>query len=288
MSLASAFSDARGRWLLAHCDPRVKLAWLAWISSQSVLLDSTGALAALLACAALPLAAIKMRGSGWAALGILIALTLWSAVASQGLFYAQWPRSVWITIVPPFTLGDWNLSGLHVYREGVWHGLTQSMRLLATTLAGLTVCLSTSPERILAVLLRLRVSVAVGFITMTALRFLPQMLTEIAIVRQAQRLRGARRLSRNWAATLVPVMAAALRKGATLSASVSNRGLDPAARRTFYPELRLRRWEKVLLLSLATSILCVGFAKVAYWLYVGDLYYASSLRQFYQFTRTWL
>jgi energy-coupling factor transport system permease protein len=285
MNLASALLDARGRGWLGTCDPRLKLAWLAWVSCLCVLLDSLAALAALALVAATPAAFLRIRLAGWLAIGTVLALVVWGTLLSQGLFYDRWPRSMLVSLIEPRTLAGWEFSGLAIYREGIVYGAVQSLRLVAMMLAGLCVCLSTSPERLLAALARCRVPVAIGFVTVTALRFLPAMLAEIAIVRQAQRLRGARRLRGQMGLLLLPVLASALRRSTALAASVTSRGFDPAARRTFYPELRFRPLERVAIAVLVASGAAIGAAKALYWLYVGDLYYASGLRELYDFVR---
>jgi energy-coupling factor transport system permease protein len=131
----------------------------------------------------------------------------------------------------------------------------QSLRLLATALAGLTLCLSTSPERILAALVRLKLPASPAFMTMAALRFLPLVIDEVRTVRQARRLRGYRfrlwgpagdRLGsyRSELLLLLPVVAASLRRAESLAESVTARGFDPRSPRTFYPPLQMRMWEQ--------------------------------------------
>ena len=56
--------------------------------------------------------------------------------------------------------------------------------MLAVMLAGLTVCLTTSPEGLLAVLAWLRVPAAISFMTVAALRFLPTFIDEWTTVRR--------------------------------------------------------------------------------------------------------
>ena len=123
--------------------------------------------------------------------------TFWKSPAR----YAGAPRTTWFLILPEFDLavpflGEWTFPGVRVYREGARHGLAQSLRMLAVMLTGMTVCLSTSPEKLMAALIRIRLPMAVGFMTISALRFLPMLLEEIAWVRQARRLRKSRREKR--------------------------------------------------------------------------------------------
>ena len=128
---------------------------------------------------------------------------------------------------------------LDPYRDGV--------EQIATALAGFTTALSTSPERMLAALARLRLPVALCYMTTAALRFIPLVVEEVMIVRQARRRRGYRfRLGgalRGEIGLLFPILASSIRRAETLAESVTARGFDPRAPRTFYPPLRMRGWE---------------------------------------------
>lgn len=284
------FDGAHGRAWLSGLDPRVKLAGMAWVSAASLLLDSTAALLALLGLSLLAMAGLRLSLKAWLLAALLLAATVWGTIASQALFYAGAPRTVLFTLVAPADVLGWRWPGLTVYREGVWHGLAQSLRMLAVTLAGLAVCLSTSPERLLAALLRLRVPVALGFMAVAAIRFLPTLIAEWGQVRQARRMRGAGgNLSiANHAAVLRPVLASALRRATSLATSVSSRGFDPAAPRTFYPPLVLRPVERLLLAGLLASLVALVVVKGLYWLYLGELYYRPGLRPLYDAARRWL
>lgn len=295
MSGGLILADARGAAWLARLDPRVKLAWLVFISTLGVLLDRTPALVVLFLCAALPVTAIRMRPTAWLTVFALLALLAWSTLLSQSLFYAELPRTVLVRLIPPFEWRGRSWPGLSLSREGALYGLAQSLRLLAVMLAGLTVCLSTSPERLLAALARLRVPVAVGFTTVTALRFLPLLVDELATVRRAMRLRGYRAKKklgrgalRSEIAAFYPVLAAGLRRATTLAASVASRGFDPLGRRTYYPPLRMRHAERLLLVALASVWTAVAVTKLLYWSYLAELYYWPSLRGLYDFARLWL
>jgi energy-coupling factor transport system permease protein len=209
-----------------------------------------------------------------------------------------------VTLIPAFQLGDWQSGGLRLYREGITYGLAQSLRMVAVTIAGLTVCLSTSPPRLLAALTWLRVPTAIGFMTVAAMRFVPLVLSEYQIVRQARWLRSARGRggNRNWswrpshlantlrteAALLVPVIAAALRRATSLATSVAARGFDPTARRRPYPPLRMSPVEIALTATLLTATGAVLATKLLYWLYLAELYYRPGLRPLYDFARIWL
>ena len=92
----------------------------------------------------------------------------------------------------------------------------------------------------------------------------------VIVEREARRLRGYR--FRAWGppgarfasygaelSLLRPVLAAALRRAETLAESVTARGFDPRAPRTYYPPLTMRSWEKLLLVT-ATAASAVMIA----------------------------
>jgi energy-coupling factor transport system permease protein len=287
-----------GDWLV-RLDPRVKLAWMAWVSLMSVTINSPRGLAILFGLSMAGLLVLRLTRRGATALLAILGVIAWATVFSQALFYAQVPRTPLWTIVPPFAWGDREFSGLAVYREGMGYGLTQSLRMLAVTLTGLTMTLSTSPERFLGALSRLRVPAAVGFVSVTALRFLPLTIEEWMIARQARQMRSGRAKScrfvdgwwSHWheeGALLVPLLATLIRRATTLSVAATARGFDPTAHRTMYPELRFRRGEYLALAAMVVTASAALTARGLYTLYVAQLHYDPHLRRLYDAVRVWL
>lgn len=267
MRALRALAEARGRTWLAALDPRAKLVWLAAISTLSVLVDSLPALAALAALAALPLAGLRMRPSGWMATLALLALAVWGTVLSQAIFYPGESSAIWLRPLP------W----VPLYREGARYGLLQSLRVVAGMCAGLAVSLGTSPERLLGGLSRLGVPSAIGFMCVTALRFLPDLMLELATVRAARRLRGHRFAWWRPAAlaaelsVLAPLVAAALRRAQLLAVSVVGRGFDPGRPRTDYPPLALGGGEWALMAACGGAVFAASVIKGLSWLAAAGL-----------------
>jgi len=211
------------------------------------------------------------------------------------MFYGGHPSSPHLTIIPTFRLGSLEL-GVTLWREGAIFGLVQSLRLVAVTLGGLAVCLSTSPQRLLAALVAVRVPVAVSFMAVAALRFLPTILNEWGTVRRSSRLRGYR--PRVWsapwhtlrmeAALMAPVIAASLRRATTLATSLGSRGFDATRPRTAYPAMRMRPTDMVLLWSLAAFAVALSTLKSMYWLSQVTGAGAESLAPLYAWIGRWL
>jgi energy-coupling factor transport system permease protein len=284
---------------LARCDPRLKLAWLTAISLVSVLVDSTTALLLLCGTTLIVSLALGWSARTWLFIGGLLLTVVWGTILSQAMFYTVEPRTRILTLVPGFSIGRYSFEGLSLYREGAAYGLLQSSRIVAVMLAGLSVCLSTSPERLLAALAWVRVPSAVSFMTVAALRFLPTIADQWSTVRRSARLRGYRPrlwqlgagVWKSWrteAALMVPVIAAALRRAATLATSLTTRGFDAARPRTIYPELRMNIGEQVVLAILFAGCVLLAALKSAYWLSVAGLVRIPALATCYEFARDWL
>ncbi len=292
MNLAWSLNNVRPRPGWEKVDPRFKLALLFWISLLSVLIDAPRSLAALAALALLLLTGLRMRWQAWGVIAGLLLAVAWGTVLSQAVFYGQWPRHAPVTFVPAGSLWGWEHAGLHFYAEGARYGLMQSLRMVAVMLTGLSVCLSTSPERLLVAFAWLRLPTALSFTTVAALRFLPLALADWSTVRQARRLRGAgqrgqgvwRRVTAE-VSLMLPVMVSLVRRAGSLADSITLRGFDPVRRRTAFPPLRFRRFERLLLVLLAVSFVLVAGAKLLFWMYQADLYYQSQLRWVYDFVR---
>jgi len=265
-------------------DPRTRLLLLVCLGALSILLDRPSSLLVLAVGAALPLLALPI---GWAwrgrALGMAAAV-VWATVLSQGLFYGDVPREPLVGLGP-----------VVLYREGVLHGLAQSLRLVAMTFAGLAVALSTSPDRLFAGLVGLRCPYAVAFLAVTALRFVPVVGREIWLVRRARSRRGralAARTPWRWGhqelLLLRPVVARSLRRARALAEALDTRGFDPNQPRRLRVPLRMRAWEKALLVSAGGFVASIAVLEFLYALYLAELYYSPQLRPLLGWVRDWL
>ena len=257
-------------------DPRVRLALVAAVGMLAVTLDAPSTLGALALVTAL-VAALAVRRHRLALLGLGLAV-VWSTVVSQSLFYADLPRT------PALHLGP-----LVFWREGAVHGLVQSLRLVAMAFAGATLATTTAPDRLLQGLVALRVPWAVALVAVTALRAVPQIVTEWSAVRRARR-RG-RPPSAPWARLrdemllLRPVVARSVRRARTLAEALDSRGFDADAPRTPRHPLRLRPIEVGGLLGVGGLVAAVVGAELLYRLYLADVVYFSALRPLYAWVR---
>lgn len=201
-----------------------------------------------------------------------VAGIVWTTLVSQGLFYGDEPRTVALRLGP-----------LTVWWEGLTWGLVQSARLVAVSLAGLSVALSTAPDRLTSLLRGLRVPAVLAFLAVVALRFVPTVVTEFGMVRRAR----ARRRGRGGVLTLLqPLVARSLRRALRLADSLDSRSFDIrsppviAARWTGFDRVVAGAW-----LALVGAVVGVQLATA---LYVWDVAYRPGLRPLYAWVHQWL
>jgi energy-coupling factor transport system permease protein len=277
---------------LARVDARLKMALGFSMSIHVVLADSLSYLG-LLALVGLAVYLSARPSAFQLKLAFVsVGLLAWGVMFSQGLFYGEYPRTVLLPLLPPNAVMP---DGLNIYTEGVYYGLVQSLRMIAVTLTGYAICFTTQPDQFYRGLLTMRVPFSVAFMAVSAIRFIPIVAAEFATVRRAMTMKGYRpfRLGlRDTLATEVaslrPVLSGAIRRSEEVALSIVTRGFAFGRPRTTLHEARLSRGEWGVVAGLLACVLAVGVCKVLFWLYVSEIYYTSSLRGLYQFTRTWL
>ncbi len=265
-------------------DPRTRLALLFCVGLLAVSLDRPASLGLLCLLCALPLVALRVPPIWWLRGGLAIGAVVWGTVLSQGIFYRALPR------VPLLELGP-----ITLWKEGVFWGLIQSLRFVATLLAGLAVATSTPPDRLYAALRRMRVPFELAFLAATALRTVPDTARTLMAVRAARAERGRPVWQRSpWAwlrlelSMLRPVVAEALRTARSLAESLDSRGFDASSPRSAGRSLRLATWEWPVL---GAAVLLTGGAvamRLLFVLYSSEVLYIRSLRPLYGFVRQWL
>lgn len=285
----SIVEGSPGKSMAHRLDPRAKIILLLLFSVLAVSLDSPRALAALLAVVALAYFDARLPWTKVRLVFLSALLIGWGTMFSQALFYAQEPRTVILVLVPAKTPLIGSLTGgIYVYYEGLIHGAVQSMRIVSMLALGLLFSWCTDPRDALMGLVGLKVPYGMAFMVVTALRFLPIILAEAALVAGAQRLRGfnPRRLNlialaRATVLVLKPILANSLRRAGTLTLSVQSRAFDPTVQRTFLREFRWSWIDLSLVASMAMATTIELVAKALYALYVNEMYYSSGLRELY-------
>ena len=183
-------------------EPRTKILMMLISGCLVILLDSP---TALLVCFLGSLALVALSVPTWRQIGLLCAFlffTTWGLIYSQAIFYNEFPRTVLFTLVPAdLPLIGKMTGGIRVYREGLFHGIVQSLRFNTTLVIGCFIVWTTQPRDLLLALAQLRVPATLAFMVTTALHFIPVIANEAMTVFRSQRLRGFRYFRLNLFAT---------------------------------------------------------------------------------------
>lgn len=288
--------DTKNRTMLnTKLEPRTKILMMLIGGCLVILLDSP---TALFVCFLGSLALVTLSRPTWRQIGLLCAFlffTTWGLIYSQAIFYNEFPRTVLFTLVPaelpiigPMT------GGIRVYREGLFHGIVQSLRFNTTLVIGCFIVWTTQPRDLLLALAQLRVPATLAFMVTTALHFIPVIANEAVAVFRSQRLRGFRYLRLNLLTTcrgvlnsFRPILAGNIRHATHLGESVESRGFSPekAAQRSSLRALKMSAWDFSLLTVLSACLVSIVGLKLLYFCYANGIYYASWLRDIYTFTR---
>lgn len=278
---------------LQRLDARVKIAYLAYASVLAVVLDRP---AALLVLMGLSLAVAGAAGLDRGRLKIMLGMALlitWGTMFSQALFYYNEPRTVMLNLVEPHTpILGWLTGELNVYQEGFVYGAVQSLRFSSMLVLGLAFCWTTDSAAMFRGLLRMRLPFVLAFMTVTAVRFLPTIAEEFAMVALAVRMRGGRILRLNpwatavaWLGVLRPVLINCYRRSNVLALSIQSRAFSPAGPGAAADSTALSRAQGAALWLGLAATAAIVILKAFYWLYLFDLFYRPWLRPVYEFAR---
>ena len=279
---------------MTRLHPHTKIVLLAIVSCLVILLDSP---IALFACFLVSLCFQASIPPSWRQIRLLllfIGLGTWGLIYSQGIFYNQFPRTVIFTLIHknvPIIGGV--TGGIHLYREGLFHGAVQSLRFNTMLTVSCFIIWTTQPRDLLLALVKLRVPYSLAFMVTTGLRYIPLIGSEAQTVIRSQRLRGFRYFQLNLFHTisgilnsLRPILSNNIRRATHLSEAVESRAFSPdAAHRTSLRELKTRPQDIFLIVLSLVCLLGVIGLKGVYFLYTNGLYYASWLRGVYTFAR---
>ena len=274
--------------------PHTKIVLLAIVSCLVILLDSP---IALFVCFLVSLCFQASIPPSWRQMRLLIlfiGLGTWGLIYSQGIFYNQFPRTVIFTLIhKDVPVIGTVTGGIHLYREGLFHGAVQSLRFNTMLTISCFIIWTTQPRDLLLALVKLRIPYSLAFMVTTGLRYIPLIGSEAQTVIRSQRLRGFRYLRLNLFHTisgilnsLRPILTNNIRRATHLSEAVESRAFSPdAAHRTSLRELKTRQQDVILIILLLVCLLGVIGLKGVYFLYANGLYYASWLRGAYTFAR---
>ena len=276
-------------------DPRTKLIATLSISLLAISLDHPITLAILATLSFCALLLSKPQLKQLKMILLFIVLTCWGVIISQGIFYQAFPRTILLTIIPPFRIGTIHLGGLYIYVQGLFYGLVQSLRFAACLLSGVALCISTSVDDLFLGLVSLKIPYAISFLAIVAVRFLPIFAEEMENVRASMKLKGYKPFKKGILMTIkselytiVPVLTGAIRRSREVADALLSRGFNPLANRTQYKTLSWSLWEKGIISLFFLCAITIATVKILFWLYVNQILYFSTLRPLYGIVRFYM
>lgn len=275
--------------VIHRMDPRAKILILISIVFVAVSLDNQKTMLLLFLIVLSGFLLAKMPAIKIKTLVLLLVLLIWGTIYSQALFYSQLPRTVIFTIISPdFPILGWLTGGgLFVYEEGLRHGAVQGLRSASILSLGLLMCWTTDSRDMLNGLVGLRVPYSVAFMVITAVRFLPIIITEVATVITVQRLRGfnPKKFGSGIVKTLLniltPTLANCVRRTGTLAVSIQSRAFRANLDRTYLKKLEFSDIDKIVVAVCVFAAISIVIIKLVYNMYTSGIYYTSGLRPVY-------
>jgi len=282
--------------IIHRMDPRAKILILISVAFVAVILDNPETMFLMFLIVLSGFALARMPAIKLKTLAILLILLIWVTVYSQALFYSQLPRTVIFTIIrPDFPVLGWMTNGgLFVYAEGLQHGAIQGLRSATIMSLGLLMCWTTDSRDMLNGLVGLSVPYSVAFMVVTAVRFLPIIITEVTTVITVQRLRGfspkkfGSGIIKTSLNILTPTLSNCVRRTGTLAVSIQSRAFRANTERTYLKKLEFSNFDKAVVMFCIFAALSIVIIKFLYNMYTSGIYYNSSLRPVYAIARGYL
>lgn len=280
MSLQSLFRSFERETALHRLDPRTKLLWVLSVSVAAVLLG-TPLLLGLLVLSTVPFWAVLRPSRGQVRSLLLIFVSIAAGVVLSQAFFYYWGTGPQLVIVPadapvigPLT------GGIAVYLNGVWYGLVQSFRFIASASAALTLVASTRPGDLVAALSSIiparkgrrpvGLPLEIAFMVSAAVSFAPVLIGETEQIMRAMQargldLRGVTGMGRGLSYLFFPLVLGLLRSGRQLALAADARAFRATRDRTSLVELRAGRGDYLLagyaasLIALAAFLSATGY-----------------------------
>ncbi|NLX50126.1 MAG: energy-coupling factor transporter transmembrane protein EcfT [Methanospirillum sp.] len=252
-SLQSLFRSFERETPLHRLDPRTKLLWVLSISLAAVLVG-TPLLLGLLVLSTVPFWALLRPTRGQVRTLLLIFASIaFGVILSQAFFY-YWGTGPRLVLLPAdFPVLGPITGGIAIYLEGLYYGLVQSFRFIASSSAALALVASTKPGDLIAALSSIVPGRAgrrpiglpqeIAFMVSAAVSFAPVMIGEAEQILRAMQarglnLRGLVGMGRGLSYLFFPLITGLLRSGRQLALAADARAFRAARARTSLIELR--------------------------------------------------
>ncbi len=154
--------------------------------------------------------------------------------------------------------------------EGLYYALSMSLRFLALASTFSVLFLTTSPEGLALMLIKLRIPYEISLAFTMAVRFLPTLARDLQIIIDAQRARGlelerGRFLERirRFLPILIPLIIFEIRRSFQIAEAMESRGFG-AGKRTYLYEAKLAARDVVLIFMTITLTALLIALKLSY------------------------
>lgn len=250
MKIVSLYQE--GDHLLHLLDPITKIAYIGTALLMSVLLPSleAGVTIALVSLVLLGSAGVFKKILPILSLSALILVT---TVIIQGLFFHE----------NKTLLIQWGIVGF--YKEGLLFALGICVRVLNILSAFSVLVLTTKPSDLVESLVRRGMSPRMGYVLLSVLQIIPQMMTTVQTITDAQRSRGLETEGsllvrfKAFIPLLGPVVMNALTSTKERSLALEVRGFNAKHGKTFLNEPRKSKWDLPLMILMMLSLVAAGF-----------------------------
>lgn len=190
-------------------------------------------------------------------------------VPLQTLFYYRFllygesvlPYGLWVVtpeaanslpLIGPFILWATNGRGIIASLHGFLFGLMVALRFVIMFSAGSFIVMTTKPKDIILTFNKLGVPFKITFTTMTALRFLPIILEEWALIMKAQAARGLRfrrlgirNIMQSFTRSFSTLIINSVRRARIIALAMETRAFGAGKKRTSLTELQMTRTDKI-------------------------------------------
>lgn len=256
MSLQGLFRSFENETPLHRLDPRTKLLWVLSVSIAAVLVG-TPLLLGLIVLSTVPFWAVLRPSRGQVrTLLLLFASLALGVILSQAFFY-YWGTGPRVVLIPAdFPVIGPATGGIAIYLNGLYYGLVQSFRFIASASAALALVASTRPGDLIAALSSIvpgregrrpiGLPQEIAFMVSAAVSFAPVMIGEAEQILRAMQarglnLRGVVGMGRGLSYLFFPLITGLLRSGRQLALAADARAFRASRERTSLIELRVGR-----------------------------------------------
>jgi energy-coupling factor transporter transmembrane protein EcfT len=156
-----------------------------------------------------------------------------------------WMSASFARVENPQVIGT--LGRLSFTDKGLTVGLVLFFRILTIGMSSILFTFNTEPDAlILSLIKQCRLNPAIAYGVLTALRFLPSMESDLALINSAHRIRSSKqkkwyKKKNSWYRNAIPLLATNIRKAERVAIAMEARGFQIKMKRTYY---RTINWYK--------------------------------------------